>query len=1012
MTLVIRSSILAVALFCLATTGAAQYFGRNKVQYETFDFKILTTEHFRIYFYAGEQPAAQQASRMAERWYERLSRVLSHQLRGKQSLILYADHPDFEQTNVISGEISEATGGVTESLKRRIVLPLGASLAETDHVIGHELVHAFQYDITGAGNGGSAVLPGAARLPLWFIEGMAEYLSLGRDDPHTAMWMRDAVARDKLPRFSDLASPEYFPYRWGQAFWAFLTGTYGDEIVSRALRTAGKSGDVRVALQQLTSRNADSLVADWHKALRAAAEPVRRATDSAVAGAQVVVGGSGEGRLNLGPALSPDGRRLVYLSERGLFSIDMYLADAATGRTIRRLVETARDPHFESLQFVSSAGAWDAQGRRFAFGAVVRGRPVLTIVDVIADRIEREISLPEVGEIFTPTWSPEGGAIAFTGQAGGFTDLYLYDLERGVLRRLTEDAFADLQPAWSPDGASIAFATDRFTTSLATLDPGATRLATLDVASGRISALPALGSAKHINPQWSPDGQGLYFLSDHGGVTNVYRLTVADRRLVQLTDLFTGVSGITTLSPALSVAQQSGTIAFTVYARGGYALYIVERPEALFVDPRSSLPVATSTLPPSTPAAGDSLARLLADAEVGLPPDTAYTPTPYRAGVSLDFIAQPSLAVAVDRFGAFFGGGATLFWSDMLGDHNLVTGLQVSGSFDNLSALVGYENRRTQLNWGVAAQQIPFVFGSIATGVAQIDGEDVFVEQIETLRQTNRDLAGVVAYPFDRSRRLELSAGLRHISFSRELQERVFSLATGEPIIDRTIDLGAPEALLLGVGSAALVHDASFFGATSPILGDRWRLEAAPTFGSLSFVTALADYRRYIMPVRPFTLAGRLLHVGRYGGSAEDERISPLFLGFPSLVRGYDFGSFSVDDCPADLSRGCPALDQLFGSKLLVANTELRFPLFGVLGVGDGYYGFLPVEAALFYDAGVAWTDGTEPRLFGGDRRLMTSAGVSLRMNLFGFAIGQLDYVRPFAREKGWMIQASLTPGF
>jgi outer membrane protein assembly factor BamA len=217
---------------------------------------------------------------------------------------------------------------------------------------------------------------------------------------------------------------------------------------------------------------------------------------------------------------------------------------------------------------------------------------------------------------------------------------------------------------------------------------------------------------------------------------------------------------------------------------------------------------------------------------------------------------------------------------------------------------------------------------------------------------------------------------------------------------------------LLGVGSAALVHDASFFGATSPILGDRWRLEAAPTFGSLSFVTALADYRRYVMPVRPFTLAGRLLHVGRYGGSADDDRISPLFLGFPSLVRGYDFGSFTVDECPSDLTLGCPAFDQLFGSKLLVANTELRFPLFGVLGVGDGYYGFLPVEAALFYDAGVAWTDGTEPRLFGGDRRLMTSAGVSLRMNLFGFAIGQLDYVRPFAREKGWMIQASLTPGF
>ena len=151
-TQVLRSSVLAVALLFLARTVAAQYFGRNKVQYETFDFKVLTTEHFRIYFYSAERDAAEQAARMAERWYQRLSGILSHQLRGKQPLILYADHPDFEQTNIISGEISEATGGVTESIKRRIVLPLGASLAETDHVIGHELVHAFQYDITGAGD--------------------------------------------------------------------------------------------------------------------------------------------------------------------------------------------------------------------------------------------------------------------------------------------------------------------------------------------------------------------------------------------------------------------------------------------------------------------------------------------------------------------------------------------------------------------------------------------------------------------------------------------------------------------------------------------------------------------------------------------------------------------------------------------------------------------------------------------------------------------------------------------
>ncbi|HSK09136.1 MAG TPA: hypothetical protein VK911_06145, partial [Vicinamibacterales bacterium] len=186
-----RQAVVAAALVLgMASPASAQYFGRNKVQYKSFNFEVMKTAHFEIYFYEEEREAVEQAAVMAERWYARLSKVLNHELRGPQPLVLYASHPEFQQTNVVQGEMGEGTGGVTEMLKRRIVLPLGASLAESDHVIGHELVHAFQFDIT-APSGGQSMASGALRLPLWFIEGMAEYLSIGPVDPHTAMWMRD-----------------------------------------------------------------------------------------------------------------------------------------------------------------------------------------------------------------------------------------------------------------------------------------------------------------------------------------------------------------------------------------------------------------------------------------------------------------------------------------------------------------------------------------------------------------------------------------------------------------------------------------------------------------------------------------------------------------------------------------------------------------------------------------------------------------------------------------------------
>ena len=190
-----RALVLLACLTLYAAPAHAQYFGQNKVQYEKFDFKVLKTEHFDIYFYPEEEAAVRLAARMAERWYARLASLLNHELSNRQPLILYAAHPHFRQTNTIEGDLGEGTGGVTESLKRRVVLPFAGGMAETDHVLGHELVHAFQYDIAATEYTEGGLGAGINALPLWFIEGMAEYLSLGPVDANTAMWVRDAASR-------------------------------------------------------------------------------------------------------------------------------------------------------------------------------------------------------------------------------------------------------------------------------------------------------------------------------------------------------------------------------------------------------------------------------------------------------------------------------------------------------------------------------------------------------------------------------------------------------------------------------------------------------------------------------------------------------------------------------------------------------------------------------------------------------------------------------------------------
>jgi Tol biopolymer transport system component len=1025
--------IIACFVMCLAIAPAAsaQYFGRNKVQYKNLDFQILKTEHFDIYFYPEEREGIDIAARMSERWLTRLERLFAHQLRGRQPLVLYASHPDFEQTNAIQGELGEGTGGVTEPVRRRIVLPLGGPLADTDNVIGPELVHAFQFDITTNPNAPPGQ-NGAFRLPLWFIEGMAEYLSIGPVDPNTAMWLRDAVrasddskkAKEKLPAIEDLDNPKYFPYRWGQAFWAYVAGEYGDDVIRRMLAIGAAAGDYNVAIEKALGVKTKELSEAWHASMRRTYAPVLAATTPPAAVGRAIIATEGlGGELNVGPALSPDGKWVAFISTRSVFSTDLFVADAATGRIVKKLTSTATDPHFSSIQFIYSAGAWDAESRRLAIATVTSGRPALAIFEMPGGDKTREIAIRDVDEIFNPTWAPDGHAIAFTGMVRGLTDLFIYDLNTSHLQRLTNDAYAELQPAWSPDGARIAFATDRFSSDLRTLSIGQYRIGLLDLASGRIEQARAFTSGKNINPQWTPDGNAILFLSDRDGIPNLYRLSLGSGDITQLTRVVTGLSGITSSSPALSVASKTGAAAVTVYEDGKYSIYEWAGGAGKAGDEGAAggalAPADNAGALPPLERRTSEVAQFLASPAFGLPDPESYPTDDYKARLSLEGIAQPTVAVGASRYGAALGGGVGFQFGDMLGDHTLVTAVQlnsgIGGSFSlkDTAAQAVYYNAKSRWNWGIIGGQSPYLSGGFQSGVALVGNEPAQVEQSIIFRQTEQSAAGILAYPFNRAQRIEFQAGLSRLTFDQIVQTQAVSLRTGQTLIDdsQTTSLQAP--LTLGNASAAIVFDTSNFGATSPVAGTRYRFEASPAFGEIRYTGLLADYRRYFMPAPFYTIATRVMHYGRYGSGGEDERLFPLFIGYPNLVRGYDVGTFDATDCVATAQSDCPAFDRLIGSRVLVGNVELRFPLLRPFGASQRMYGPIPVEVGLFADSGVAWNRGEKPSIFGGSRDGVASAGVVLRVNLLGFAVGQFDFARPFQRDRrGWVFQFNLSPGF
>jgi Tol biopolymer transport system component len=1049
-----------VRVLLLALVGApgvlsAQYFGRNKVQYTNFDFKVIQTEHFDVYYYDRERTAALDAARIAERSYARLSKVLNHEFRERKPIILYASQSDFMQTNAteVSGE---GTGGVTDFARNRAVMPFTGAYSDFEHVLTHEMAHQFQYDIWSRGRAGAGINTLIAIAPpLWFAEGMAEYLSLGPINAETGMWLRDASLEGKLPTIEQMtADPyEYFPYRFGHALWSYIGERWGDEAVGAILK-ATLSGGVEPAFRRTIGLSLEQLSDQWRDAVqkRYLPEIGARAKARAVAD-ELLTKKRSQGTLHLAPALSPDGSQVAYFSEKNFYFVDLYLANGQTGEVKRRILKSGVSSNYETYRFINSQANWSPDGKFLAFAAKRGPRDDIVIVDVARNKQVGRIQLKLSG-VTTPSWSPDGKQLVFTGYDGGISDLFTVNRDGSNLQRLTSDKYGDLHPVWSPDGKTIAFATDRGPrTDFKTLRYSNFRIALYDVATGQVKVLDHMDTGKNVSPQWAPDGRSIAFVSDRSGVSDIYLYDLGEGQIYQITDFYTGVQGITPLSPVLSWAREADRLAFVYYEDQKYDVYTINNPRALkrspYVQPAvdSVAILARVATPPLDTtrslqvreevrsqvgeggsiyrtqqgfrSSGDlartgdttqlsqpvSISALMDSANYSLPDTSEFTLKDYRVHFSPDYIARPSIGYARDNFGRGFFGGSAISLSDILGNHQLVFAGYVNGRISEAQVLAAYANLSKRVNWAVGLSQDPYYFlePSDIEPDPENPGGNIFVTNVRRL--VVRSVFGQAYYPLSRFQRLEASMRVANVSDAllriNEPYDPNSGFATADPFLE-TIDLSSVN---YAQPSAALVFDNSLNGYVGPFYGRRYRLEFAQTMGDWKFSQVTADYRRYDQIIGPIVLATRALYFGRIGQSADQFKV---FAGSTDLIRGNTSGSYRRNEClnanDTSTETGCAALDRLVGTQIGVGSVELRFPIlnpsFGLPAA------FPPIEGALFYDIGLAWDDRSTikwSRESGDDptrvRTPLQTLGASVRVNLFGFAVARLDYSVPQERR-------------
>ena len=577
-----------LSLFALsAGDSLAQSFGRNKIQHRDYSWHVLSTPHFDIHFYEGEEAFSVRAAMVLEDGYRMLAEKLNAELPWRVPVILYASHNEFLETNVSLSLLPEGVQAFAEPSRRRIVLPFTGSFTAFHHTAVHELAHVFTFSIVYNRLMDSVFTRNYLfAMPGWLAEGLAEYLSVGWD-PDSDMFIRDAVIYDYLIDLDYVSG--YYTYKEGQSVMNYIADTYGHRKILEILTALGTSRNANYALKRTIGIDIRELNRQWQRSLRKHYwSNFAHKTDVEQIGRRLTDHVKDHGYYNTKPVLSPDGERIVFFTDRdGL--IDIYLISALDGQVLRKLVSGHRSNRFESLHFFSSSLCFSPDGTKIAFVAKSKGRDVLYLVRTSDGDVIKTIEINSDG-LSAPDWSPLGDSIVLTAIWRGQTDLVLVDVDSGSYKQLTNDVDDQLTPRFFPDGRRIVYTYYPEVTAPAPNSLSGENLkilgemdfisghnvrldATLDIymmdtESGETAPLVKT-SGDDTNPLVLDDGKRIVFTSDESGISNLYIGDIETGAFQRFTDVLGGV-----FTP--DVQEEKGRLTFAAFVNGGYDIFVTD----------------------------------------------------------------------------------------------------------------------------------------------------------------------------------------------------------------------------------------------------------------------------------------------------------------------------------------------------------------------------------------------------------------------------------------------------
>ncbi len=928
---------LGVALATLAPANA-QYFGRNRVQYRDFDWRIYHSTHFDVYYYTAEEHQLKKAVSLAESAYDELSRVFDYQIQEPTPLIVYQTHSAFLQNNIILNGVPEGAQAFASPVLFRMVLPLDLPDAELLSLIKHELTHIFQYHILFRGKLGRGL---RSSPPQWFIEGGASYFA---NDENAAdkKYMIDAVVNDRIPSVRTQGGG-FLAYRFGHAVFDFIEERWGQEAVLDLMYELRNTLGARIgrAIERTFRMDVEDFDAEFRRWARQRYLPKLLETGEPGDFGKPFRLEPGVRGQEVSPAASPSGDLLAAVTTDKQ-EVDVSIFDTQKRRRLKVLTK-GLDTQIkwivaQSLTYGRRTGrdlAFSPDGNYLAaFGRRESGHSLL-IIDVLNGGLDQIIDM-DIEQQLAPAWHPDGRHIAFSGNKNGQFDIFVIDTETFQIENITNDELHSSGPVFSPDGRWLFYSA-----VVGEYD----QIFRLDLENPDRRFQETHGEWNSKEPVFSADSQRIYFASDRGGVVdNIYGYDLTTGELRQYTNSVTGCDQPT----VLPLPEGGERLVYTGYWKGKFSLYTTDVEEP--IGEPVQLELATQ------PAVMAELERFEPDIEVTIDEDNQDV-----YGGKKFFLEDIRGTAGIEVNGLFVGRAIVLF-SDYLGDRRIIGDISAYDSLSDFSVTYVDMSDRWQWSGRVFNQRVQQFFRDQSDPFGRIRSITLYV------------LAGAeytLAYPFSTKNRFEVTGG----AYYRDYR---FDFTRFDPNSGQVVIIIPQREDTFPMVTASLVRDSAIFNQWGAYNGQRVRLSASYAAnidksegeqGSL-FTNVSLDARQYVALGRRSNFAFRFI-----GSWSNGEVPNVFFTGGWDTIRGYEPNEFS-------------------GFRGFYANAELRFPLIDQLAFPG--FRIQGVRGILFFDVGAAWFPDLTDFSFYEDGQLQTPVaayGFGVSVNLFGLPLNW-DFAR------------------